>query len=100
MSSNEIGNDGLRMLFEGGRPYVALPLRDAMGFLDLSDFPAIGECRRLGEENDALRELIGYARDYISGGEAGCRRCPIADACESLPRCTFPQWFEGRVSEV
>ena len=69
-----------------------------MGNLD-SLFTLIAEDRkRLETENEEMRELLGYTLAYFSG-EEGCKACPIRDCCESLPRCTFPEYFKGRAQE-
>ena len=83
---------------EEGKLYATVPLRKVLDTCDLSDTPILAEYKRLYDENDELRELLGYAQDYISGGEEGCKRCPILGECESLPRCTFPDWFNDRLS--
>ena len=67
---------------------------------DIVDASIVNVYKRLRDENEELRELLGYASDYIFGGEVGCKRCPIRDRCESLPRCTFPEYFKGRLAEI
>lgn len=82
-----------------GGLYVDVTLREVLDSCDLSDTPILAEYKRLYDENDELRELLGYAHDYISGGEDGCGRCPIFDRCESLPRCMFAEWFDERMKK-
>lgn len=96
-----MGKPDYKIHAEGGKLYATLTLRDVIEStsLDLDDMPMLAEYKRLYDENDELRELLGFAQDYISGGEEGCKRCPILGECESLPRCTFPDWFNGRLSD-
>ena len=95
-----MGKPDYKIHAEGGKLYASFTLRDLIEStsLDLDDMPMLAEYKRLYDENDELRELLGFAQDYISGGEEGCKRCPILGECESLPRCTFPDWFNGRLS--
>lgn len=97
-----MGKPDYKIHAEGGKLYASFTLRDLIEStsLDLDDMPMLAEYKRLYDENDELRELLGYAQDYISGGEEGCKRCPILGECESLPRCTFPDWFNGRLSDL
>ena len=97
-----MGKPDYKIHAEGGKLYASFTLRDLIEStsLDLDDMPMLAEYKRLYDENDDLRELLGFAQDYISGGEEGCKRCPILGECESLPRCTFPDWFNGRLSDL
>lgn len=97
-----MGKPDYKIHAEGGKLYASFTLRDLIEStnLDLDDMPMLAEYKRLYDENDELRELLGYAQDYISGGEEGCKRCPILGECESLPRYTFPDWFNGRLSDL
>lgn len=97
-----MGKPDYKIHAEGGKFYASFTLRDLIEStsLDLDDMPMLAEYKRLYDENDELRELLGFALDYISGGEEGCKRCPILGECESLPRCTFPDWFNGRLSDL
>lgn len=95
-----MGKPDYKIHAEGGKFYASFTLRDVIeNTSDLDDMPMLAEYKRLYDENDELRELLGFAQDYISGGEEGCERCPILGECESLPRCTFPDWFNGRLSD-
>ena len=97
-----MGKPDYKIHAEGGTLYATLTLRDVIEntSIDLDDMPFLAEYKRLYDENDELRELLGFALDYIFGGEEGCKRCPILGDCESLPRCTFPDWFNGRMSDL
>lgn len=95
-----MGKPDYKIHAEGGKLYATLTLRDIVNSCDLSDTPFLAEYKRVYDENDELRELLGFALDYISGGEEGCKRCPILGECESLPRCTFPDWFNGRMRDL
>lgn len=88
------------MKIQGGKLYAEVTLRDIVNSCDLSDTPFLAEYKRVYDENDVMRELLMCAQDYISGGEEGCKRCPIRDKCESLPRCTFAEWFNERLKLV
>lgn len=92
--------EDLKLLAGDGKLYAEVTLREIVNSCDLSDTPFLSEYKRLYDENEKLKKLLGYARDYISGGEDGCKRCPIFDACESLPRCTFADYFDERVAEI
>ncbi len=97
-----MGKPDYKIHAEEGKLYASITLRDVIEntSLDLEDMPFLAEYKRLYDENDELRELLGFALDYISGGEEGCKRCPILGDCESLPRCTFPDWFNGRLRDL
>ena len=97
-----MGKPDYKIHTEGGKLYAMLTLRDVIEntSIDLDDMPFLAEYKRLYDENDELRELLGFALDYIFEGEEGCKRCPILGDCESLPRCTFPDWFNGRLSDL
>lgn len=90
----------LKFIVEDGRIYAEVTLRDVLDNCDLSDTPMLAEYKRVYDENDKMRELLGYAQDYISGGEGGCKRCPIFDACQSRPMCEFAEYFNARVAEL
>lgn len=77
----------------------AITLREIVEKSDLSDTPILREIKRLYDENDELREVLGYARDYLLGGLEGCKRCPILETCESMPRCAFPEYFKARTQK-
>ena len=87
-------NPELVFVSEGGKYRAEVTARDIV------DASIVNVYKRLREENNELRELLLQASDYILGAEGGCKICPILDKCESLPRCTFPEYFKGRLAEI